>query len=198
MNRPPRQQSVEPYDEHWQRDDCANWTPELERAHLGFEIGRKWGLEWAVCVQKFYDFEAAWGFVDEGAQMRRDGRPPQVSGWLSRGRKWTLPPTLGEDLGTRETVELWIGLWWNWWKSLQPRERSIESSGELSCPELADWSEMAELHGKNGVLQVMATLLWWGEVAQKRDLSARAEWLAAVSDVTWVLEKVLASGEIGR
>jgi hypothetical protein len=173
-------------------------TPELGHAYLVFEIGSKWGMEWTVCIQKFYDFEAAWGFIDEGAQMGRDVHPPQVNGWLSRGRKWTLPPTLVVDLSTRETAELWTGLWWNWWKSLQPRERSIENNGELSRPELADWSEMAELHGKNGLLQVMAMLVWWGEVAQKRDSGVQAEWLAAVNNVTWVLERVLASGEIVR
>ncbi|KAJ7936583.1 hypothetical protein B0H13DRAFT_1853319 [Mycena leptocephala] len=62
------------HDELWQRNDRAEWTAELGRAHPAFERGRGWGLDWAVCVQKFYDFEAAWGFVEclpiEG---KRDG-----------------------------------------------------------------------------------------------------------------------------
>ncbi|KAJ7876649.1 hypothetical protein B0H13DRAFT_1893562 [Mycena leptocephala] len=52
------------HDELWQRNDRAEWTAELGRAHAAFERGRGWGLDWAVCVQKFYDFEAAWGFVE--------------------------------------------------------------------------------------------------------------------------------------
>ncbi|KAJ6475391.1 hypothetical protein C8R45DRAFT_761577, partial [Mycena sanguinolenta] len=108
---------------------------------------------WAVCVCKFFDFEEAWGYVDEGGQIRRDTRPRQVTNWLGMGRRWTLPPTLGGhgDLGTR---------WWKWWESLQPKERAI-TNGVLSRPELADWSEMVELHGKNGLLLAMATLGWW-------------------------------------
>ncbi|KAJ6488778.1 hypothetical protein C8R45DRAFT_826902 [Mycena sanguinolenta] len=167
------------------------------RAHVAFEHGRSWGREWAVCVEKFFDFEAAWGYVDEGPHLRREHRPQQVNGWLTMGRKWSLPLTLGTDLGTRDREDLWIGAWWKWWTSLQPKERTMGREGGLSRPDLADWSEMAVLHGRNGLLQVMATLLWWGDEATRRT-GERASWLEAVSDVTWVLERVLASGDISR
>ncbi|KAJ7795564.1 hypothetical protein B0H14DRAFT_2919060 [Mycena olivaceomarginata] len=79
---------------------------------------------------------------------------------------------------------LWVGLWWAWWRSLQPEERAVLENGEFT---------MAKMYGDNGLLQVMAGLVWWGEVVQKRD-----EWRAAVSDMTWVLERILESGEIRR
>ncbi|KAJ7803804.1 hypothetical protein B0H14DRAFT_3486976 [Mycena olivaceomarginata] len=156
------------YDEYWHRDDRAEWTDELGRAHATFERGRGWGLQWALCVQKFLEFEAAWGFTECTYQMAKKNWLGQIGGWLSRGRKWTLPPTLGETLGTRKNEELWVGGWWKWWNGLQPNERVALENGELSRPEEADWSAMAAMHGKNGILQVMATLGWWGEVAQKR------------------------------
>lgn len=109
-----------------------------------------------------------------------------------------LPPTLGEDLGSRETEELWVGVWWKWWRSLQPEERSALENGELSHPETVDWSGMAQMYGKNGMLLVMATLGWWGKVAQRREEAEVKEWLVAVGDVTWVLEQVLESGEIDK
>jgi hypothetical protein len=82
---------------------------------------------------------------------------------------------------------------------LQPEERAELDNGGLSRPETANWSKMARLYGKNGLLQVMATLVWWGEVVQKRGGEEdREEWVAAVCDVTWVLGELLKSGEIRR
>jgi hypothetical protein len=56
------------YDNEWQHDDHAEWTEELGRAHVAFETGRTWGPQWAMCVQRFFDFEGAWGFVQYAAQ----------------------------------------------------------------------------------------------------------------------------------
>jgi hypothetical protein len=62
-----------------------------------------------------------------------------------------LPPTLGSDLGTRTTDELWVGLWWTWWVSLQPKERAMLENEEPSRPEDADWSKMVGQYGDNGL-----------------------------------------------
>ncbi|KAJ7851619.1 hypothetical protein B0H14DRAFT_2178310, partial [Mycena olivaceomarginata] len=152
------------------------------------------GPQWATCVRKFFDFEGAWGFVKGSCSMSRGVRPQQVSGWLSRGRKWTMPPALGGLLGKRQATgqaaELWVSLWWTWWRSLQPEGRELLENGELSRPEEADWSRMAGMYGDNGLLQVMASLVWWGEVVPKREEEDREEWRAAVTDVTWVLEQL--------
>jgi hypothetical protein len=102
------------------------------------------------------------------------------------------------DIGTWQTKELWVGAWWKWWHSLQPEERALQDNNELSRLGEMNWSEMAELHGDNGLLQVMATLVWWGEVAQKRGKAEIDEWRAAVDDVTWVLDQLLECEEVGR
>ncbi|KAJ7310819.1 hypothetical protein DFH08DRAFT_974219 [Mycena albidolilacea] len=191
------------YDKRWQCDDCAVWTTELGKAHTAFERGRTWGMEWATCVQKFFDFEGAWGFVDGTTQMPKGQRPQEVTGWISRGRKWGLPPALGGLLGRchykDQGEDLWVGRWWVWWWMLQPEERAELDNGGLSCPETANWSKMARLYGKNGLLQVMATLVWWGEVVKKRGGEEdREEWVTAVCDVMWVLGELLKLGEIRR
>jgi hypothetical protein len=54
---------------------------------------------------------------------------------------------------------------------------------------------MAGMHGDNGLLQVMTSLVWWGEVVAKREEEDWEQWRAAVTDVTWVLEQLLAYGE---
>ncbi|KAJ7707885.1 hypothetical protein B0H16DRAFT_1481519 [Mycena metata] len=57
---------------------------------------------------------------------------------------------------------------------------------------------MAAMHGTNGLLQVMAALSWWGKrLLKQRDGPEWPEWIAAVEDLTWVLDELLDSGEIG-
>jgi hypothetical protein len=186
-------------DQYWQRYDRTEWTEELGRAHTALELGRGWGVGWAKCVGKFFDFEGACGFTEGSWQMGSRHRPAQVATWLGR-RKWTMGPTLGTELGTREG-ELWVGKWWKWWASLQPGERML-SDNDLSKPENADWSEMAAMCGNNGLMQVIATLLWWGQRVEGRRAPRKEnewnDWMMAVSDVTWVLEQILESGEIGK
>lgn len=187
------------YDEFWQRDDRGQWTKELADAHVAFERGREWGMEWGVCVKQFFDFEAAWGFAEAGAaQVPKTGRPQEVGAWIVRGRKWRLPPCIGQDLGTREVPNSWVGMWWKWWKCMQPEERAASADEVLSRPDTADWSGLAGMYGDNGLLQVMATLEWWGGAVAKGLPAVQDEWLAAVSDVTWVLGELLESEAVGQ
>ncbi|KAJ7686442.1 hypothetical protein B0H14DRAFT_2654290 [Mycena olivaceomarginata] len=182
-------------DKEWQRDDRAEWTDELGRAHVAFEVGRSWGPQWATCVQNFFDFEGAWGFVKGSCSMLRGVRPQQVSGWLSRGRKWTMPPALGglprEAAGDRAGSGV-VGF------------AVVDMVAEPAAGGARAARERRAVSARGGGLEqdggdVMASLVWWwGEVVSKREEEDREEWRAAVTDVTWVLEQLLASGEIRR
>lgn len=177
-------------DEIWHRDDRAEWTQELVNAHVGFERGKRWGPAWAACVSQFYNFEAAHGFADDGAQIGAKGRPKPVKAWIARARKWNVEVDLGRR-GGRHLLGSYIGMWWPWWAGMQPEERTITDE-ELSRPTEADWGPMSQLYGKNGLLQVMATLLWWGDSVDwvDVDVEERGEWERAVNDVAWVLEQL--------
>ncbi|KAJ7702937.1 hypothetical protein B0H16DRAFT_1748003 [Mycena metata] len=179
----------------WVRTDREEWTEELKKVHAAFERGKRLGIEWGECVDKFFDFERAWGFDEGTFQMGRVKRPVEFGMWLQRGRKWYLPPTISV-VGTRDDEESFAGRWWTWYTSLQPPERVMLGT-TLSRPEKADWSNMAAMHGTNGLLQVMAALSWWGEkLVKKRDGPEWPDWVAAVEDMTWVLEELVDSGEI--
>ncbi|KAJ7712788.1 hypothetical protein B0H16DRAFT_1479102, partial [Mycena metata] len=180
----------------WQRRDRSEWTEELGRVHAAFEQGKTLGIEWGECVDKFFDFEHAWGFEEGTFQMGKAKRPVEVGMWLQRGRKWYLLPTIS-NVGTRDDAKSFAGRWWSWYTSVQPQERVLLGN-TLSRPEKADWSGVAVMHGTNGLLQMMAALSWWGEKLLKgRDGPEWPEWLAAVEDMTWMLEELLANGEIG-
>ncbi|KAK7017234.1 hypothetical protein R3P38DRAFT_3201625 [Favolaschia claudopus] len=188
------------------REDRGEWTSELVAANRAMAEGRNWEPQWAACVRKFFDFEAAWGFVDglggKNGQLGRTRRPIEIGGWVNRGRKWGLPPSVGMLLGRRTSVgqgaQLWVPRWWGWWSEMQPAEREKTEDGGLTRPEAADWSALAKMYGINGLMLVMASLCWWGSSAERFGGDDKVEWLAAVSDVTWVLEQLLESGEIRR
>ncbi|KAJ7892137.1 hypothetical protein B0H14DRAFT_3691516 [Mycena olivaceomarginata] len=61
---------------------------------------------------------------------------------------------------------------------------------------------MAAMHGNNGLLQVIATLFWWGSRVEgrrrPRDPEEWKDFIEAVDDITWVLDQLLESGDIGR
>ncbi|KAJ7699837.1 hypothetical protein B0H14DRAFT_3528293 [Mycena olivaceomarginata] len=83
-----------------------------------------------------WDGKIVWGYDEGSWKMATKYRPRQVTGWLNRGRKWTMPPALGGLLGRREATgqaeELWVGLFWAWWRMLQPDERAELRNRELS------------------------------------------------------------------
>ncbi|KAJ7030418.1 hypothetical protein C8F04DRAFT_1186824 [Mycena alexandri] len=168
----------------WQRKDGAKWTEEIRRAHKAFERGKTWGIEWAECVDMFLDFERACGYSEAGGQITTEGRPPAVHWWLGRGRNWDKLPDLGV-LGSSKTPGTFVASWWSWWMAAQPKEEG-------------DWEAVIKLHGKNGLLQLMATLLWWGEKAMEESPLDRLEWLAGVEDATRVLTEVLRPGVIKK
>ncbi|KAJ7024848.1 hypothetical protein C8F04DRAFT_894757, partial [Mycena alexandri] len=133
-------------------------------------------IEWAACVDMFFDFEAAWGYVDAGGQITTKGRPAAMEWWLGRGRNWEKTPALGV-LGNSKAQGTFVSGWWDWWLGVQPEEAG-------------DWTALLRLHGRNGFLQLMATLLWWGETAEKEGPLDRLEWSAGVEDVTRVLTEM--------
>ncbi|KAJ7118613.1 hypothetical protein C8R43DRAFT_862360, partial [Mycena crocata] len=111
-------------------------------------------LDWATCVERFYNFEAKCRFSDEGRQV-----PTAVGWWLGRARQWQKFVGIGE-VGLRGNEKTYANVWWDWWGRIQPKGREWVD-GTLSMPSECDWTSIAKLHGKNGMLQVMASLLWW-------------------------------------
>jgi hypothetical protein len=59
----------------WQQKDAGKWSAEILCAHKVFEHRKEWGIEWASLVNKFFDFEAAWGYSDAGGQITTSERP---------------------------------------------------------------------------------------------------------------------------
>jgi len=147
---------------------------------------RNWGILWLLCLQAFVDFQQRAGFPDGGPSFppSTSVRPREISVWMKNGRRWT-------DVDLDDT-ERFGKQWWDWWHSLQPKSRIRRYQSRSTSPTLEmDWSGLQK-PGKNGILLVMISLVWWGS-ASSRDES----WLAAIVDVTEVLTCMKnASGEM--
>ncbi|KAJ7119302.1 hypothetical protein C8R43DRAFT_851676, partial [Mycena crocata] len=147
------------------------------------------GLEWATCVERFYDFESKWDISDEGRQVPTGGRPKAVGWWLGRARQWQKFVGIGET-GSRGKENTYAGAWWDWWGRIQPAGWEWVD-GTLAMPTDAEWGLLARYHGKNGMLHVMASLLWWGDkVGKGKDPMAYLGWTTAVGDVSGVLHEL--------
>ncbi|TDL14307.1 hypothetical protein BD410DRAFT_692020, partial [Rickenella mellea] len=84
-------------------------------------------------------------------------RPEEVHGWLKRGRKLNVLPEIND-------VDKFAMQWRKWWTNLQPKERlpSTAVGWPLLRPTAAniDWSRTRR-GGRNGLLIVMLTIVWW-------------------------------------
>ncbi|KAJ7118528.1 hypothetical protein C8R43DRAFT_901315 [Mycena crocata] len=143
------------------------------------------------------NFEAACGYEDAGVNVPTTERPSAIRWWLARGRGWNKKVDIGE-LGKFGLEESYIDRWWKWWATMQPEGRILKADGKatpggmLTAPTVCDWGSLAGLHGKNSMMQVMASLLWWGERVEEHPLDA-IEWASAVDEVSYVLGEVTAA-----
>ncbi|KAJ7234291.1 hypothetical protein C8J57DRAFT_1531831 [Mycena rebaudengoi] len=172
-------------DAMWKRKDRPQWTPELTRAHAGFMRGKKWGIAWASCVKQFYDFERSHGY--HGNPISTKDRPEIVKTWLAKGRPWDVVQELG-NLGSRGVEDSFVDSWWGWWIAMQPKNRKVRDGVLDEASDHHRWYVLAKVGGRNGLIQLMAMLLWWGDrVGDKGEGSDFSQWVAAVEDVTEVL-----------
>jgi hypothetical protein len=172
----------------WKRNDRASWPPEHERAHAAFGRGKSWGLQWATCVKEFYDFERSRKF--HGNPISTVGRPEAVKVWLGKGRHWETSPELGE-LGARGVEGSFVDVWWSWWIGMQPKNRKVRNGVLDEASDHHWWYLLVKIGSRNGLVQLMATLLWWGDrVGGERGTKEFADWVVAVDDVAEVLNQL--------
>ncbi|KAJ7152145.1 hypothetical protein C8R43DRAFT_1127226 [Mycena crocata] len=177
----------------WRNVGQSRWQDELKRLWPWFEeVGAGWGEVWEDCAWAFLSFEEASGFPFERLRMAKGPREGLgVDAWIATGRKlWS--PCLPD------TNELWPRFW-KWWRGLQPEERRTED-GVLTRTVGLDWGCIRDLSGKNGLLQVIMVLAWWGIKAHAVDGTAEqvAEWVSATEDVCWALEEMVKEGKLSK
>ncbi|KAJ6450540.1 hypothetical protein C8R47DRAFT_1230230 [Mycena vitilis] len=173
----------------------ARWSPELRRVYPWWEAeAARFGDGWEECVWAFVCFEEASGFPAERVRMPVSPARNKVGidSWISLGRK-SWPPTI---TATPEQYGKWF---WNWWRGMQPKARLIED-GVMSRASDIVWDGIRDLSGKNGLLQVVMVLMWWGIKAHSDVASAAdaMDWQLAMEDVRWVLDEMVKEGKLSK
>ncbi|KAJ7899933.1 hypothetical protein B0H13DRAFT_2336692 [Mycena leptocephala] len=177
----------------WLDPDMTGWPDELRKAFRAFERGKAWGgNEWETCVTRLIALEKTWKYAAKGMLSapngQEDERPEEIPEFMCLARKWDLPVSLSSGIGPREMEGSFSNQWWRWWGHAQPESR-LSKDGEWRAPadlKSEDWSEVAKMHGRNGMLLYLGGLLWWGESAAAVP-ALLADWKLAVEDVSVVL-----------
>lgn len=140
------------------------------------------GPTWAKLVK-------AWAAFKEGAgyqgtrKLSTTRRPDAIKAWIGRARSPTWRPVIS-DMVTYE-AEFML-----WWAALQPSWRKSDDGSLIFSKLVGNW-EVLWRPGLNGILSVLAGLLFWG-VALRNAGSTRKGWNKAVSDCLLVLTSLAA------
>ena len=123
-------------------------------------------------------------------RLATKNRPSEIALWQKNGRKYAILPKI-EDLSQYRPS------WQSWWWSLQPKWRQL-SDGTVSrdMPDtLEQWEGLCQ-GGSNGLFMVVLALAWWA--TELSEVFDDDELLAAIDDVTWVMQCMASLLKAGR
>lgn len=119
--------------------------------------------------------------------LTNTNRPTEYNVWLHRSRKWDEMP----DIDAMLTPQ-YSSMWWSWWKTLQPAWRALSLTQDLRGTRGFDWSQTRK-GSQNGLFTVILTLGWWLLGIKNGSGSGMEGCMAAVNDVAWVLDQMIAA-----
>lgn len=172
-------------------DGWPGWLREAFDFMEGKRLGSQFmcAIEWWTVLERAHKFETSVRLhdslssvlptdqhVSQAKGLGTDHRPPEVHHWLRvQRRNLHKPPNINDE-------HRYGASWWQWWASLQPDWRPRDEDGRPILGGSGDW-EVLTRPGRNGLLIVLLSLVWWHDAAE----STRSEWEAAVKDVSWVV-----------
>ncbi|KAH9852425.1 hypothetical protein C2E23DRAFT_730876 [Lenzites betulinus] len=155
--------------------DDDGWPSWLREA-FDFMEGKRLGSQFMCAMEWWTVLERAHKFETSAKGLGTDHRPPEVHHWLRvLRRNLHKPPNISDE-------HRYSASWWQWWAGLQPDWRHRDEGGRPILGGSGDW-EVLTRPGRNGLLIVLLSLVWWHDAAE----GTRSEWEAAVKDVSWVV-----------
>ncbi|TRM55217.1 hypothetical protein BD626DRAFT_589157 [Schizophyllum amplum] len=168
--------------------------------------GRDWGCQHAGALAAFIAFEKELGYpiLNHGrAVLVGSLRPSLYRDWVSRKRPYKGVVGIKDARQFGKT-------WWTWWQSMQPHIR-VNAAGALlpvddvldnvTC--LADWGDLDKCCGKDGLIQFLITLLWWGDAVNRPGMRVVQpdlwiEWESATQDFREVVEAIMVAPDFKK
>ncbi|KAG6904598.1 hypothetical protein DXG01_008779, partial [Tephrocybe rancida] len=137
---------------------------------LTFFSSKEWGPEWERCIAALIEFERLRGFSKEGSRLALEERPDFYKAWMKAGRKCNDQRIDGNFAGD----------WWGWWGTLKRGKNDDDLSIETDL--VIDWNSLNK-HGSCGCEEHL------------RRYDGVGGWLAALREVTRVLNKMVEIGQ---
>ena len=134
-------------------------------------------------VDLWLKFETLMGHQDLKKKLTAEGRPWQLSDWLTRGRKYQSPPPI-------DKAPAYASTWREWWSLIQPDWRTDGVTWPMLKKDVEDekWTD-AMKGGMNGIFLAILSVSWW--YAQCGAGDERNECKEAILDICWVLERMI-------
>ncbi|KAL1749335.1 hypothetical protein FB107DRAFT_281009, partial [Schizophyllum commune] len=178
--------------EIWSYRSTDRWSLHIRDIFGAVQRGRDWGLAFATAVYAFFKLEDHMDYP-----IRHDGRrilggsirPAAYNTWSRQG----CPYDLSIDLGD---LSVFAQRYWLWWEALQPAGRHNSDGNLITIEEfegvvqgMDDWDGLEKCCGKDGIVQVLLFLLWWGDAVNSAGARPDEwlEWDTAVQDFRDVL-----------
>ncbi|KAI4517070.1 hypothetical protein K525DRAFT_251910 [Schizophyllum commune Loenen D] len=190
----------------WKCKMPAGCPPHIAGIFVACSRGQEWGLAFARAVSAYLALERSLGFpiLNHGRLVLAGSiRPPIYRDWIVQKREYSSIVDIGDP---RE----FGGRWRTWWEAMQPPLR-ISPAGDLLAVEaviadvthLAEWGNLEKCCGRDGLVQFLLTLVWWGDAVNDPDRreaypAQRLEWALAVEDFRDVLEALMAAPDFKR
>ncbi|KAJ7924018.1 hypothetical protein B0H13DRAFT_1543116, partial [Mycena leptocephala] len=137
------------------------------------------GVSFKGLVNSWWEYEAGKGFVGQ-VTMGGKKRPIQVKEWVSRARKASYMPYIAD-------VAQFGRQWEAWWIEINP----AWCQADLPMGRYTDgvWDAL-DVPGRNGFLNVLMCLKWWGDLLGAEEAGKSKEWMEGVTDVKWALDRL--------
>ncbi|KAL1698293.1 hypothetical protein EV121DRAFT_218418, partial [Schizophyllum commune] len=187
-------------DEHeaWALEVSSDWSDHVAKVVMACRRGQAWGSAFADAVLAYHSYEETRGFRKDGGRKITNTalRPAVYQTWTKCARPYNRVMTL-------ENIDAYRQQWWNWWTDLMPSVRRLPSGGLVPPFDIVkkvngadQWEGLDEICGKDGMLQFLLTLLWWGDAIHSqtpRNEKHLADWVAACVDFAGTLSAIVAT-----
>ncbi|OSC99713.1 hypothetical protein PYCCODRAFT_1372698 [Trametes coccinea BRFM310] len=151
--------------------------PEWVQGAMERMLAGDYGDVFKRAVMWWAEFERRHLWTTASKNLPTDQRPKEIGNWLRLDRrKLSRTPAINDEAAYAKQ-------WQCWWRKLQPDWREYDDLGHPVFGGEGSWGSLHQ-PGKNGILMVLLSLMWWKEIASP--LTAD-EWQNAASDVLWVV-----------
>ncbi|KAL1741224.1 hypothetical protein HDZ31DRAFT_45907 [Schizophyllum fasciatum] len=184
--------------EVWKITAGSTWSEHLRLFVEGSRRGQTWATAFGDVVHSYIKFEEVHGFPTKDAGSKiissKTIRPSQYSLWTKIGRKYdrAMPVKNVDEYGQQ---------WWRWLaahlpESCRMRDSYLLDLSRVDPTDSTTWNGLDKACGKDGLLQLVLSLLWWGDAVNAPgvlDVTRRDNWEAACVELDGILRSMTIS-----